>query len=93
MNIERIIRFTAGLMIMGSVLLAKIHSRCWLLLTFFVGANLFQSSITKWCLLEDFLAWAGFQTCCEKEEIKKNETSANEVVRKQTPVDGSGRVK
>ena len=31
----------------------------WFLFTAFVGANLFQSALTKWCLMEDILRWTG----------------------------------
>jgi len=65
MVIERIVRLVAGSIIMISVLLSHYSSPYWLLLTLFVGANLFQSAITRWCLLEDILRWAGFKSCCE----------------------------
>ena len=64
MVIERIVRIVAGTMVMASVALSHLHHPAWLLLTLFVGANLFQSGITRWCLLEDILAWAGFSSCC-----------------------------
>ncbi|HEY9072332.1 MAG TPA: DUF2892 domain-containing protein [Candidatus Ozemobacteraceae bacterium] len=65
MVIERIVRIVAGTLIMTSVALSHLHSPWWLLLTLFVGANLFQSGITRWCLLEDILRWKGFKSCCE----------------------------
>ncbi len=51
---ERIIRAIAGIMILLSVVLA-IYNINWLFLTAFVGLNLFQSAITKWCLMDDIL--------------------------------------
>ncbi len=51
---ERIIRAIAGAMILLSVVLA-IDNINWLFLTAFVGLNLFQSAITKWCLMDDIL--------------------------------------
>ena len=66
MVIERIVRMVAGTFIMGSVALAHFHSPYWLFLTLFVGANLFQSGITQWCLLEDILKAVGFRSCCAK---------------------------
>jgi hypothetical protein len=45
----------AGLFILGSLALAHWHSPYWLWFTAFVGANLFQSSLTRWCLMEDIL--------------------------------------
>lgn len=56
---QRIVRAFAGTFILISLILAiKINSD-WLWLTAFVGANLFQSSITKWCLLEIILGKLG----------------------------------
>ena len=55
MNIERIIRAIAGTFILISILLAVKVNINWLWFTAFVGANLLQSSITKWCLMEDIL--------------------------------------
>ncbi|MET0759462.1 MAG: DUF2892 domain-containing protein [Flavobacterium sp.] len=56
---NRIIRAFAGIFILISLLLALYVNQNWLWLTAFVGANLFQSSITKWCLLEDILTKLG----------------------------------
>jgi hypothetical protein len=49
---NRFIRAIAGLFVMTSLLLAVYVNINWLWFTAFVGANLFQSSITKWCLME-----------------------------------------
>ncbi|MCO6164110.1 DUF2892 domain-containing protein [Flavobacterium sp. NRK F7] len=53
--INRLIRAIAGTFIIVSVLLAMYVNQNWLWFTLFVGANLLQSSITKWCLMEDIL--------------------------------------
>ena len=53
--LNRIIRAIAGTFILMSVLLAVYVNQNWLWFTAFVGANLLQSSITKWCLMEDIL--------------------------------------
>lgn len=53
--INRLIRAIAGTFIILSVLLAMYVNQNWLWFTLFVGANLLQSSITKWCLMEDIL--------------------------------------
>ena len=53
--IERIIRFIAGSFLLISLLLAIYININWLWFTAFVGLNLLQSSITKWCLLEVIL--------------------------------------
>lgn len=52
---NRIVRGVAGSFILISLLLAVYVNINWLWFTAFVGANLFQSSLTKWCLLEDIL--------------------------------------
>ena len=52
---NRIIRAVAGSLILISLLLSIYVNTGWLWLTAFVGANLLQSSITKWCLMEDIL--------------------------------------
>jgi hypothetical protein len=44
---------------MASVALGHWHSPYWFLFTAFVGANLFQSALTRWCLMEDILAKLG----------------------------------
>lgn len=58
---ERIIRAIAGVLVLTSILLAYYVNINWLFLTAFVGLNLLQSSITKWCLMDDilkkFLKW------------------------------------
>jgi len=52
---QRIIRAIAGTFILLSLLLAIKININWLWFTAFVGANLLQSSITKWCLMEVLL--------------------------------------
>lgn len=59
MTLERIIRMIAGTFVLVSVALGVFVSPWWLLFTAFVGANLLQSSITGWCLMEDLLRDAG----------------------------------
>ena len=51
----------AGLMILGSLLLAEIFSPYWLLLTAFVGANLLQSAFTGFCPLAMLLRRLGLR--------------------------------
>jgi hypothetical protein len=55
MSMENTIRAVAGTFILGSLLLAHFVNPNWLWFTAFVGANLFQSAFTKWCLMEDIL--------------------------------------
>jgi len=52
---ERIIRAIAGIFILISLLLAVYLNINWLWFTAFVGVNLLQSSITKWCLMAQLL--------------------------------------
>ena len=59
MTMDRKIRAIAGTFILVSVTLGYWVSPYWLLFTAFVGANLFQSALTKWCLMEDILRWTG----------------------------------
>jgi hypothetical protein len=56
---NRFVRGIAGIFILFSLLLAIYVNQNWLWFTAFVGANLLQSSITKWCLLEDILTKLG----------------------------------
>jgi hypothetical protein len=60
---ERYIRLIAGSFILLSLLLAWLVSPYWLLFTAFVGANLFQSALTRWCLMENILTKAGVPPC------------------------------
>ncbi|MBW7996381.1 MAG: DUF2892 domain-containing protein [Candidatus Glassbacteria bacterium] len=59
MKMERIIRAVAGSFVLGSLALGWWVHPGWFLFTAFVGANLLQSSITRWCLMEDILAKLG----------------------------------
>ena len=58
---QRIIRAVAGTFILVSLLLAVKVNPNWMWFTAFVGANLLQSSITKWCLLEVILEKLGIK--------------------------------
>jgi hypothetical protein len=59
MNVARWIRVIAGTFVLASLFLGLYVSRYWFLFTAFVGLNLFQSGITKWCLMEDILKKLG----------------------------------
>jgi hypothetical protein len=61
MTIDRVVHTAAGTMILGSLALAHFHNPNWIWLTVFVGANLFQSGLTNWCLLSRLLAMAGVE--------------------------------
>ncbi len=58
---NRIVRAIAGTFILISLILAIYVNLNWLWFTAFVGANLLQSSITKWCLLDDILSKFGIK--------------------------------
>ena len=53
--INRIVRAVAGTFILISLALAIYVNINWLWFTAFVGANLLQSTITKWCLMDTVL--------------------------------------
>ncbi|RRO24495.1 YgaP family membrane protein [Flavobacteriaceae bacterium 14752] len=59
---NRIVRGIAGSFVLISLLLAVYVNINWLWFTAFVGANLLQSSLTKWCLLEDILKKFGVKS-------------------------------
>ena len=59
MSIERWIRLIAGSFVTLSVVLSYIHSPYWLFFTLFVGLNLVQSALTRWCLMEEVLRKLG----------------------------------
>lgn len=51
MTVDRWIRFVAGTFVLASLALAHFVSPWFLLMTVFVGVNLFQSSLTNFCPL------------------------------------------
>lgn len=65
----QIVRLFAGTVILLSLALgvpgSPLHvSAWWLALTAFVGANLLQSAVTRWCPLEIILRKFGVQAGC-----------------------------
>lgn len=65
MTVERYIRMIAGTFVLASLMLGYLHSPNWLWFTAFIGVNLLQSGITKWCLMEDILRKLGVGgSCC-----------------------------
>jgi hypothetical protein len=68
MSSERIVRIVAGLFVMLSLALGVqsspiFVSSYFLLFTAFVGLNLFQSGITRFCPLDSILARLGVKKC------------------------------
>jgi len=55
MSLEHTLRLIAGTLVLASLALGWWVSPWWFLLTAFVGLNLVQSSLTRWCLMEDIL--------------------------------------
>jgi Protein of unknown function (DUF2892) len=60
----QIVRFMAGTFILVSLALGVpgspvFHSSWWLALTAFVGVNLLQSALTRWCLMESIMRKLG----------------------------------
>lgn len=65
----RIVRIVAGFFILLSLALGIpgspiFLSQWWLAFTAFVGANVFQSGITKWCLMDSMLRKIGVEPGC-----------------------------
>ncbi len=75
MNRERMIRLVAGSFILVSLALGLLHSPYWFLFTGFVGLNLFQSALTKWCLMDDILRKANVKSEAEMLSAGKAQAS------------------
>lgn len=56
---ERIVRAVAGSIVLLSIIGSYFFSPVWLWATVFVGANLLQSSFTRFCPLEKILEAVG----------------------------------
>jgi hypothetical protein len=62
----QIVRVIAGLLILLSLALGVPESpifvnQWWLAFTAFIGLNLFQSGLTRWCLMESIMRKLGFK--------------------------------
>lgn len=75
MTRERLIRLIAGSFVLVSLALGWWVSPYWFLFTAFVGLNLFQSALTKWCLMEDILRWCGVPGPCGEAETGTERSS------------------
>ncbi|MBX3620285.1 MAG: DUF2892 domain-containing protein [Rhizobacter sp.] len=65
----QLVRLVAGVFILLSLAFGIPGSplfinQWWLAFTAFVGANLLQSALTKWCLMETILRKLGVQPGC-----------------------------
>lgn len=63
MSIERYLRLLAGVFVLTSLALSRVHSEYWLIFTAFVGVNLFQSFFTNWCPMMSLLKALGAAPC------------------------------
>lgn len=59
MSLDHKIRLIAGTFILLSLAIGYWVTPWAFLFTAFVGVNLIQSSLTKWCLMEDILKASG----------------------------------
>ena len=77
MKMEDMIRVIAGSLVLISLALAHYVNPNWLWLTVFVGANLLQSSFTRWCLMEDILRTAGFSEPDQTDRPSRHSTPSD----------------
>jgi hypothetical protein len=59
MSLERAIRLLAGSLVLSSLILSHLFGSGWLFLAAFVGANLVQSSLSRFCPAESILRRLG----------------------------------
>ena len=70
MTVERLVRIIAGFFIMLSLTLAHVSGSVdmtqpsWMWFTAFVGFNLFQSGLTRFCPMDIMLKKAGVKSGC-----------------------------
>jgi len=57
--LNKYFRIIVGCFVIFSALMAMYVHINWLWFTLFIGANMFQSAFTKWCLLEKILVKLG----------------------------------
>ena len=65
----QVVRLVAGIFILLSLALGIpgspiFVSQWWLAFTAFVGVNLLQSALTRWCLMESILRKVGIKPGC-----------------------------
>ncbi len=70
MTVNRALHAIAGTFILASLLLAHFVSPHFLWFTAFVGANLFQSAFTNWCLMAVILRKLGVKEDVSACEVK-----------------------
>lgn len=67
MSLHHKIRLIAGTFVLISLTLGWLVHPAWLLFTAFVGVNLIQSAVTRWCLMESLLVRAGIHCPADSE--------------------------
>ncbi len=65
MTVEKMVHIIAGAFILASLALAHYVNPKWLWFTAFVGANLLQSGLTGWCLMNSILKKMGLREQAE----------------------------
>ena len=65
MTAEKMVHIIGGAFILASLALAHYVSPKWLWFTAFVGANLLQSGLTGWCLMNSILKKMGLREQAE----------------------------
>ena len=65
MTVEKMVHIIAGAFILASLALAHYVNPKWLWFTAFVGANLLQSGLTGWCLMNIILKKMGLREQAE----------------------------
>ena len=64
MSVENAVLALAGAMVTISAIVAWLVSPVWLILTLFVGLNLFQSAFTGFCPAAAIFKMFGLKTSC-----------------------------
>ncbi len=62
MNVDRAVFAIAGIFILVSLVLSRVHSEYWLFFTAFVGLNMFQAAFTGFCPLAKMLKAVGLKS-------------------------------
>jgi hypothetical protein len=68
MSLHHKIRLIAGTFVLISLALGWLVHPAWFLFTAFVGVNLIQSALTRWCLMETLLVRVGIHCPAESEQ-------------------------
>ncbi|PIE32154.1 sulfurtransferase [candidate division KSB3 bacterium] len=61
MNLDKLVIFFAGMMVLLSAALTQWHHQNWIWLTIFIGLNMIQSSLTGFCPIVFVMKRAGIR--------------------------------